>query len=96
MIAALDHDIELLKFFPAETSGGVPMLHALHGPFPQVRFIPTGGVNSANAAGYLALPSVAAVGGSWLVAPGLVRQADFAAVSRLTEEAVRIVAQARS
>lgn len=95
VISALDRDCELLKFFPAEASGGLEMIRALQGPFPQVRFIPTGGVNAVNAGAYLRLPSVAAVGGSWMVAPGLLRDQDFASVSRLAEEAVRIAAEAR-
>jgi 2-dehydro-3-deoxyphosphogluconate aldolase/(4S)-4-hydroxy-2-oxoglutarate aldolase len=95
VISALDRDCELLKFFPAEASGGLEMIRALQGPFPQVRFIPTGGVNAVNAGAYLRLPSVAAVGGSWMVAPALLRDQDFASVSRLAEEAVRIAAEAR-
>jgi 2-dehydro-3-deoxyphosphogluconate aldolase/(4S)-4-hydroxy-2-oxoglutarate aldolase len=94
VIEALEHDVELLKFFPAEASGGVEAMRALHGPFPDVRFIPTGGVTSANAADYLGLPSVVAVGGSWMVAPALVRDGDFAAVSKLAAEAVAIAAGA--
>ena len=54
---------------PAEASGGLDLLRALRGPFPEVRFVPTGGVSSANAAAYLGMPSVAAIGGSWMVAP---------------------------
>jgi 2-dehydro-3-deoxyphosphogluconate aldolase/(4S)-4-hydroxy-2-oxoglutarate aldolase len=96
IIAALDHGCELLKFFPAEASGGAATIRALHGPFPQVRFIPTGGVSAANAHAYLGLPSVVAVGGSWMVATELLREGDFASVSRLAEEAVLVAAQARS
>jgi 2-dehydro-3-deoxyphosphogluconate aldolase/(4S)-4-hydroxy-2-oxoglutarate aldolase len=96
VIAALDSGIELLKFFPAEASGGAPTVQALHAPFPNVRFIPTGGISSANAAHYLALPGVAAVGGSWMVAPALIRDGDFESVTRLAGEAVRIAAEARS
>ncbi len=95
VLSALDHDCELLKFFPAEASGGLEMIRALQGPFPQVRFIPTGGMNAANAGAYLRLPSVAAVGGSWMVTPALLRDRDFASVSRLAGEAVRIAAEAR-
>jgi 2-dehydro-3-deoxyphosphogluconate aldolase/(4S)-4-hydroxy-2-oxoglutarate aldolase len=90
VIAALDHGLDLLKLFPAEASGGIPLLRALSGPFPGVRFVPTGGVSAANAPDYLALPSVAAIGGSWMVAPELIRAGDFAAVTRLTAEAVAI------
>jgi 2-dehydro-3-deoxyphosphogluconate aldolase/(4S)-4-hydroxy-2-oxoglutarate aldolase len=95
VIAALDHGCELLKFFPAEASGGAATIRALYGPFPQVRFIPTGGVSAANAPVYLRLPSVVAVGGSWMVAPALLREGDWASVSRLAEEAVLAAAQAR-
>ncbi len=96
VIAALDRGISLLKFFPAQASGGPAMVRALHAPFPEVRFIPTGGVSAANAADYLTLPSVAAVGGSWMVAPTLVRDGDFAAVSKLAAQAVAIVAEAHA
>jgi 2-dehydro-3-deoxyphosphogluconate aldolase/(4S)-4-hydroxy-2-oxoglutarate aldolase len=69
-------------------------LRALRGPFPEVRFVPTGGVNSANAAEYLSMPSVAAIGGSWMVAPELVAARDVEAITRLTAEAVRIAQDA--
>jgi 2-dehydro-3-deoxyphosphogluconate aldolase/(4S)-4-hydroxy-2-oxoglutarate aldolase len=90
VIAALDHGLDLLKLFPAQVAGGVALLRALQGPFPGVRWIPTGGVSGANAAAYLALPSVAAVGGSWMVASELIAAGDFASVTRLTREAVRL------
>lgn len=95
VIAALDQGIRLMKFFPAEPAGGPAMLRALAGPFPDVRFIPTGGVSASNAADYLSLPTVAAVGGSWMVAPALMRSGDFDAISRLAAEAVSIAAAAR-
>lgn len=56
----------LLKFFPAEQAGGIPMLRALAGPFPNTRFCPTGGISEANIATWLAEPNVVATGGSWL------------------------------
>jgi 2-dehydro-3-deoxyphosphogluconate aldolase / (4S)-4-hydroxy-2-oxoglutarate aldolase len=90
VIAALDHGLDLLKLFPAHVAGGVALLRALHGPFPGVRWIPTGGVSASNAASYLALPSVAAVGGSWMVAPELIAARDFANVTRLAREAVHL------
>jgi 2-dehydro-3-deoxyphosphogluconate aldolase / (4S)-4-hydroxy-2-oxoglutarate aldolase len=88
VIAALDLRLDLLKLFPAEAAGGLALLKALRGPFPDVRFVPTGGIGPANAAAYLALPSVPAVGGSWMVAPELIAARDFAAVTRLTREAL--------
>jgi 2-dehydro-3-deoxyphosphogluconate aldolase/(4S)-4-hydroxy-2-oxoglutarate aldolase len=96
VIAALDLDLDLLKLFPAEACGGVATLKALAAPFPGVRFVPTGGISATNAASYLALPCVAAVGGSWMVAPRLVESGDFDAVTRLAAEAVALVAGARS
>ena len=93
VIAALDQGIEVLKLFPAEASGGVTMIKALAAPFPDVRFVPTGGVSAQNAASYLELASVKAVGGSWMVTPAL--SGDFAAVASLAAEAVKIAAEAR-
>jgi 2-dehydro-3-deoxyphosphogluconate aldolase/(4S)-4-hydroxy-2-oxoglutarate aldolase len=95
VMAALDHGIELVKFFPAQASGGVAMVKALQGPFPEVRFIPTGGIDATNAAEYLTVQSVVAVGGSWMVASSLLRSRDFAGIAKLAAEAVAIVAQAR-
>jgi 2-dehydro-3-deoxyphosphogluconate aldolase/(4S)-4-hydroxy-2-oxoglutarate aldolase len=92
VMAALDMGCEVLKFFPAATSGGVGALRALAGPFPDARFVPTGGITAANAADYLALSSVVAVGGSWMVAPNLIEAGDFAAVARLSAEAVGVTA----
>jgi 2-dehydro-3-deoxyphosphogluconate aldolase/(4S)-4-hydroxy-2-oxoglutarate aldolase len=88
---ALDAGIEVMKFFPAEANGGASTLRALGEPFSMVRFIPTGGINPRNLASYLALPSVVAVGGSWMVARGLVTSGDFDAITRLSSEAVELV-----
>ena len=81
--------VEVLKFFPAEPLGGVGMLKALAAPFPGVRFVPTGGIRAAQLADYLALPSVLAVGGSWMVAARLIEAGDWDEITRLTAEAVR-------
>jgi 2-dehydro-3-deoxyphosphogluconate aldolase/(4S)-4-hydroxy-2-oxoglutarate aldolase len=64
---ALNHGLNILKFFPAEAMGGVSTLKAIAGPYGKVRFIPTGGINLQNLPDYLALPAVVACGGSWLV-----------------------------
>jgi 2-dehydro-3-deoxyphosphogluconate aldolase/(4S)-4-hydroxy-2-oxoglutarate aldolase len=93
VIAALDQGLNLLKLFPAEAAGGVALLRALRGPFPDVRFVPTGGISAANAASYLALPSVAAVGGSWIVAPELVAARDYAAITQLAREAATLAVE---
>jgi len=92
LMAALDEGIETVKFFPAEPLGGVSMLKALAAPFSMMRFIPTGGITAANLGGYLSHPAVVAVGGSWMVATGLLKAGDFDEVSRLTAEAVSLAA----
>jgi len=83
----LESDISLLKFFPAESSGGIAAVKALGGPFPQVTFCPTGGIDLARAQDYLALPNVACVGGSWMVPLNLIEQGDWAQITRLASEA---------
>ena len=90
VMAALALDLSLLKLFPAEACGGIALLRALGGPFPGVRFIPTGGLTAANAADYLRVPSVAAIGGSWMVAPALLAAGDYDAITRLTTEALEL------
>ena len=94
VIAALGHGLPVLKLFPVEAVGGIPLLKALAGPFPDVRFVPTGGVSAANLSAYLTLANVAAVGGSWMVAPELVAAGDFDAIQRLTAEAVALAEEA--
>jgi 2-dehydro-3-deoxyphosphogluconate aldolase/(4S)-4-hydroxy-2-oxoglutarate aldolase len=85
---ALEYGLKVLKFFPAENSGGVGMLKAFAGPYgDKVSFIPTGGVSEKNLADYLALPNVHAVGGSWMVPGKLIEAGDFAAVEKLCREA---------
>lgn len=85
---ALDAGLRTVKFFPTEQLGGAAMVKALAAPFRGVRFIPTGGVTTANLAGYLALPAVLAVGGTWMVAADLLAAGDWAEVTRRTAAAV--------
>jgi 2-dehydro-3-deoxyphosphogluconate aldolase / (4S)-4-hydroxy-2-oxoglutarate aldolase len=70
IMRGLDVGLERFKFFPAVTSGGIPALQALSGPFGNIRFCPTGGVRPETAKDWLALPSVLCVGGTWFVKPG--------------------------
>jgi 2-dehydro-3-deoxyphosphogluconate aldolase/(4S)-4-hydroxy-2-oxoglutarate aldolase len=93
---ALERGIGLLKFFPAEASGGVKMLKALHGPYADARFVPTGGIDVSNLATYLALPYVAAVGGSWMVKDTLVVSGAVSELSALCREAVSSARSARA
>ena len=74
IMLALDLGLDTVKFFPAEANGGLATIKALAAAFPQVRFMPTGGITADTAPAYLAHPSVAAVGGSWMVAGDLLRE----------------------
>lgn len=92
MLQAINEGITTLKFFPAETLGGVNALKAMSAPFPGISFMPTGGITAANAREYLQLSSVVAVGGSWMVAQKLVDAGDFDAIISLVKEAVEVCA----
>lgn len=87
--------LRVLKYFPASLAGGIPMLKALGSVFRDVRFIPTGGISAVNLRDYLAVPSVAACGGSWLTPSGAVAGGDYAQITRLAAEAVAIAGRAR-
>jgi 2-dehydro-3-deoxyphosphogluconate aldolase/(4S)-4-hydroxy-2-oxoglutarate aldolase len=90
---ALALGVQTVKLFPAEALGGAALIAALAPPFPEARFIPTGGVGTHNAAGYLRLPQVLAIGGSWMVASKLLAARDWDTVTRLTTEAIALGAQ---
>jgi len=83
-----------VKFFPAEAAGGAAMLKALSAPYAHtgLKCIPTGGINLGNLADYLALPIVVAVGGSWMVERKLIHANDWAKITSLTAEAIRLIA----
>jgi 2-dehydro-3-deoxyphosphogluconate aldolase/(4S)-4-hydroxy-2-oxoglutarate aldolase len=89
IMRALELGYDRLKFFPAEVSGGTATLKAMGGPFPDVRFCPTGGITQENAGTYLALRNVRCVGGSWLYRSG---ESDWAAVTARARAAASLVA----
>jgi len=89
--AALALGLDLVKFFPAETSGGAAAIKALSAPFAALRFLPTGGIGPHNVMEYLDLPAVAAVGGSWMVPRDLVARADVTGLTALVAAAVDLV-----
>jgi 2-dehydro-3-deoxyphosphogluconate aldolase / (4S)-4-hydroxy-2-oxoglutarate aldolase len=91
LMAALARGFSVVKFFPAGQAGGTAALRALAGPFPQVRFCPTGGVGEDNFTDWLGLPNVACVGGSWLAPAADMRAGNWAAI---TARACRAVAKA--
>ncbi len=88
---ALTFGLTLLKFFPAEASGGLEMIKALSAPYPQIRYMPTGGINLQNLHTYLANDRIVACGGTWMVKEDLIDSGNFEEIQRLTEEAVRTV-----
>jgi 2-dehydro-3-deoxyphosphogluconate aldolase / (4S)-4-hydroxy-2-oxoglutarate aldolase len=92
IIRALNEGVKLLKFFPAETAGGVNMLKALAAPFAPsgVRFVPTGGINVAKLQSYLALPAVEAVGGSWMAERSLIKDGNWFEITRLSRDAMGV------
>ena len=89
LMQALAHGFDIVKFFPAEQSGGIKALRALAGPFPNVRVCPTGGIGEANAAAWLAEPNVLAVGGSWLCPPADIRAGNWAGISAVCARAMK-------
>jgi 2-dehydro-3-deoxyphosphogluconate aldolase/(4S)-4-hydroxy-2-oxoglutarate aldolase len=89
LMMALAHGFDLAKFFPAEQAGGIKGLRALGGPFPNVRFCPTGGVGEANAATWLAEPNVVAVGGSWLCPAAEVRAGNWAGITAICQRTLK-------
>jgi 2-dehydro-3-deoxyphosphogluconate aldolase/(4S)-4-hydroxy-2-oxoglutarate aldolase len=89
VMTARDHGFRLMKLFPAAQAGGLGMLQAMGGPLGDVRFCPTGGVNLANLATFLALPNVAMVGGTWLTPADALANGDWARITQLAREATQ-------
>jgi 2-dehydro-3-deoxyphosphogluconate aldolase/(4S)-4-hydroxy-2-oxoglutarate aldolase len=90
VIAARAAGFFAMKLFPAQQAGGIGMLKALSGPFPDVTFCPTGGVTAASAPAFLALPNVGCVGGSWLTPPAAVKGGEWGTITALAREASRL------
>ncbi|GAB3382443.1 bifunctional 4-hydroxy-2-oxoglutarate aldolase/2-dehydro-3-deoxy-phosphogluconate aldolase [Lysobacter fragariae] len=90
LMRGLDHGYTRFKFFPAQSSGGVAALRAFAGPFAQVKFCPTGGIDAALAPTYLALPNVLTVGGSWMVPADALAAGDWARIGVLAREAATL------
>ena len=83
-----DYGYDHFKFFPAEASGGVNALKAIGGPFPDILFCPTGGINLNNVRDYLALPNVVCCGGSWLVSSEIVENKNWSEITKLAKQAL--------
>ena len=93
---ALKFGLEVLKFFPAEQSGGLAKIKALAAPFPMFRIMPTGGINLRNLKDYLACPVIAACGGSYMVTADLIDNNRWDEITAICKESKRIVEEARA
>ena len=91
LINVVNHGLPVAKFFPASNFGGLKTIKAMAAVFPQMRFMPTGGVSEANVLEYLAEPKIIAAGGSWMVKGDLVKAGKFDEIERLTKSAVDLV-----
>lgn len=89
--AAMQFGLDVLKFFPAETSGGLKMIEAMAAPYGGLKFMPTGGINADNVREYLKHDRIVACGGSWMVKAGLMKEGKFEEIKRLVREAASIV-----
>ncbi|MBQ7058968.1 MAG: bifunctional 4-hydroxy-2-oxoglutarate aldolase/2-dehydro-3-deoxy-phosphogluconate aldolase [Firmicutes bacterium] len=92
---AMELGLDVVKFFPAEPAGGLPMIKALAGPYVGVKFMPTGGINAKNVRDYLAYNKIIACGGSWMVKGDLIREGKFDEIERMVREAAGIVKEIR-
>ncbi len=93
--AGLGFGLDVLKFFPAEQAGGVAFIKAISAPYRNVKFMPTGGISPANLKDYLSCPAVLACGGSWMVKGQLIKDGNFAEITRLCQEARSLVKEIR-
>ena len=93
--AAMSLGLDVLKFFPAEPSGGLKMIKAVAAAYVNLQFMPTGGINAANVRDYLAYDRIVACGGSWMVSGGLVKEGKFDEIEKLVREAADIVKEIR-
>lgn len=91
ILAAMEYGLRILKFFPAKTYGGLDGMTQLHGPFPEIRFVPTNGINGENYLAYLATPFVHAVGGSWLCPAKDIEAGRFPEIAQRVKEAMEQV-----
>jgi 2-dehydro-3-deoxyphosphogluconate aldolase / (4S)-4-hydroxy-2-oxoglutarate aldolase len=96
VIAAMAAGFTELKLFPAQQAGGIGMLNAMHGPFPNIMFCPTGGVTAATAPDYLARPNVACVGGSWLTPQDAMAAGDWGRITQLARATLSLRPSAKT
>lgn len=91
VMAAIAEGLKVVKFFPAENYGGVKTIKALAGPFPGIKFMPTGGISAENIKSYFETGKVIACGGSWMVKDSLVKAKEFDKITALSKEAMEVI-----
>ncbi|MCI9227219.1 MAG: bifunctional 4-hydroxy-2-oxoglutarate aldolase/2-dehydro-3-deoxy-phosphogluconate aldolase [Dorea sp.] len=91
IMAAMEYELEVVKFFPAKQYGGLDTIKALSAPFPSVRFMPTGGISEANIKDFLAFPKIIACGGSFMASGSLISQKKFDDIRKLTANAAALI-----
>jgi 2-dehydro-3-deoxyphosphogluconate aldolase/(4S)-4-hydroxy-2-oxoglutarate aldolase len=91
IMVAIENGIDIIKFFPAESFGGLNAIRAISAAFPELRFLPTGGISAANIKEYLSFNKVFACGGSWMVKDSLIKSRDFSTITRLSREAKELI-----
>ncbi len=96
MEQAMELGLDFVKFFPAEPSGGLPMIKAVAAPYVGLKFMPTGGINKENVRNYLSYNRIVACGGTWMVNGDLIKNGEFKKIENLTKEAADIVKEVRS
>lgn len=92
---AIENGLKVIKFFPAEPAGGLPMIRALAAPYREIQFMPTGGISPKNVGEYLSYDRILACGGTWMVKEGLIKEKAFDKISQLAREAAQIVQMSR-
>lgn len=93
---AVKRGLKVVKFFPAEQSGGVAMIKAMAAPYSMVKFMPTGGISTKNLADYLSCDKILCCGGSWMVKEDLIRSGSFDKITDMTREATALAKSIRS
>jgi 2-dehydro-3-deoxyphosphogluconate aldolase/(4S)-4-hydroxy-2-oxoglutarate aldolase len=96
MIKGMNLGLDILKFFPSETMGGLKAIKSMSDPFPGLRFIPTGGIRLENVAEYLQMSKIHAVGGSWMAKQSMIAKRNFGEIERLAAQASAVVREIRS
>jgi 2-dehydro-3-deoxyphosphogluconate aldolase/(4S)-4-hydroxy-2-oxoglutarate aldolase len=95
IMAARKRGLRVVKFFPADVYGGPRAIKTLSDPFPEMKYVPTGGITLTMLSDYLQLPSIFAVGGSWMVSKTLIASEQFDEITRLARESTSLVAKIR-